>query len=158
MVDRVKQLEEIQNEAKLLFKNKNKDYGDAFANYGTVGVLVRIGDKLSRAQSITNNGINLVDSESLKDTLLDLHNYAAMALMLLDETYDELVLESNTETPNKFNNTVAWTIKGDSGNIYTRKTITYYETNKVIEICSCPSYYFCKSKPQTCKHITSGLF
>lgn len=157
MVDRVKQLENIQHEAKLLFTNKNKDYGDAFANYGPVGVLVRIGDKLSRVQSISSSGIKLIDSESLKDTLLDLHNYAAMALMLLNENSDDPVLESNTETPNKFHNTVAWTIKGDSGNIYTRKTITNYETNKVTEICSCPSFYFSKN-PSTCKHITSGLF
>jgi len=158
MVDRVKQLENIQYQAKVLFTNKNKDYGDAFANYGPVGVLVRIGDKLNRAQSITSNGINLIKSEGLKDTLLDLHNYAAMALMLLDENDDNLVLESNSETPNKFNNIVTWSIKGNSGNIYTRKTITHYDTDKVIEICSCPAYYFCKFKPQTCKHITSGLF
>jgi hypothetical protein len=47
-----------------------------------VGVLVRIEDKIQRAISISNSGITLVDDESLKDTLLDLHNYAAMALML----------------------------------------------------------------------------
>jgi hypothetical protein len=29
--------------------------------------------------------VNLVNDEGIKDTLLDLHNYAAMALMLLDE-------------------------------------------------------------------------
>jgi len=27
----------------------------------------------------------MVDTESLRDTLIDLHNYAAMAVMLLDE-------------------------------------------------------------------------
>jgi hypothetical protein len=35
--------------------------------------------------SITKNGVNLVNDEGIRDTLLDLHNYAAMALMLLDE-------------------------------------------------------------------------
>jgi hypothetical protein len=50
-----------------------------------VGVLVRIGDKLQRALSITKNGVNLVDDEGIRDTLIDLHNYAAMAVMLLDE-------------------------------------------------------------------------
>lgn len=163
-IDRVKQLEAIQLKAKLLFEKKNKDYGDAFADYGTVGVLVRIGDKLRRAQSITNNGINLIEDESIRDTLLDLHNYAAMALMLLDkeETLDsddnEVILESNTETPNKFKNTVTWTIKGESGKVYIRKTITDLQNKSVIEICSCPSFFYCKSKPQVCKHITSGLY
>ena len=85
MTDRVKQLESIQNEALELFKKKNADYGDAFAKYGTVGILMRIQDKLQRYVSITRNGINLVDDEGLKDTLLDLHNYAAMGLMLIDE-------------------------------------------------------------------------
>ena len=44
---------------------------------------MRIEDKIHRALSITKNRIILVDDESLKDTLLDLHNYAAMGLMLL---------------------------------------------------------------------------
>ena len=85
MTDRVSILEKIQNEARNLFKKKNQDYGDAFANYGPIGVLVRIGDKISRLQSITTNQISLVNTESLRDTLIDLHNYSAMAIMLLDE-------------------------------------------------------------------------
>ena len=32
-MDRVKQLEEIHREALKLFKRKNKDYGDAFADF-----------------------------------------------------------------------------------------------------------------------------
>ena len=86
--DRVAQMTKIQEEAKSLFKRKNADYGDAFADYGTVGVLVRMGDKIRRLQSISNRGINLVKDESLRDTLIDLHNYAAMAIMLLDEKND----------------------------------------------------------------------
>ena len=83
--DRVSQMEKVQNEGLELFKKKNADYGDAFANYGTVGVLVRMGDKIQRLQSISKRQITLVDDESLRDTLIDLHNYAAMAIMLLDE-------------------------------------------------------------------------
>ena len=79
---RVEQLQQIQMDALELFKKKNADYGDAFSKFGIIGVLVRIEDKIMRAFSITRNGINLVDNESLRDTLLDLHNYAAMALML----------------------------------------------------------------------------
>ena len=85
MTDRVKQLDIIQLEARTLFVNKNKDYGDAFATYGPVGVLVRIGDKIQRLQSINKTGITLVEDEKLRDTLIDLHNYAAMAVMLMDE-------------------------------------------------------------------------
>ena len=83
MSDRVQQLKDIQESALELFKRKNADYGDAFAKYGPVGVLMRIEDKIQRFLSINKNGITLVNDESLKDTLLDLHNYAAMALMLM---------------------------------------------------------------------------
>ena len=75
----------VQQEAHNLFIQKNKDYGDAFANYGTIGVIVRMGDKIQRLVNVTKNGINLVETESLRDTLIDLHNYAAMAIMLMDE-------------------------------------------------------------------------
>jgi hypothetical protein len=84
-MDRLKQLTTVQTEAKNLFEKKNKDYGDAFANYGTIGVLVRMSDKISRAVSISNRGVSLVNDESMRDTLIDLHNYAAMAVMLIDE-------------------------------------------------------------------------
>ena len=84
-MNRVAQLRNIQNRALQLFKKKNADYGDAFATYGAVGVIVRMGDKISRLSSIDNSNITLVNDESMKDTLLDLHNYSAMALMLLEE-------------------------------------------------------------------------
>ena len=84
------QMKNVQNEAFDLFLRKNKDYGDAFAKYGTIGVLVRIEDKLLRLQSITKNNITLINTESLRDTLLDLHNYSAMAIMLLDENNEKL--------------------------------------------------------------------
>ena len=85
MSNRVQQMAKVQFEALSLFERKNIDYGDSFAKYGTIGVLIRMEDKLKRCVSITNNGVNLVDTESLRDTLIDLHNYAAMGVMLLDE-------------------------------------------------------------------------
>jgi hypothetical protein len=78
-------MKQVQENALELFTKKNADYGDAFAKYGVIGVLMRIEDKLQRAVSITKNGVNLVNDEGIRDTLLDLHNYAAMAIMLLDE-------------------------------------------------------------------------
>ena len=84
-MNRVEQMQQIQHEALELFTKKNIDYGDAFAKYGVIGVLMRIQDKLQRSVSITKNGVNLINDEGNRDTLIDLHNYAAMALMLLDE-------------------------------------------------------------------------
>ena len=82
---RIEQMKEVQTKGLELFTRKNADYGDAFAKYGVIGVLMRIEDKIQRSMTITKNGVNLVADEGIRDTLIDLHNYAAMALMLLDE-------------------------------------------------------------------------
>lgn len=87
---RIEQMKVIQREAMDIFIRKNADYGDAFAKFGVIGVLVRIEDKIQRLLSITKNGVNLVQDENIKDTLLDLHNYAAMSLMLLNENENEI--------------------------------------------------------------------
>ena len=88
---RLCQYDNIHTESRILFKLKNKDYGDSFADYGPIGVLMRMKDKLNRLQNITKDSVTLInvetsmDNETLRDTLIDLHNYSAMALMLLDE-------------------------------------------------------------------------
>lgn len=89
---RTTQMKNVQHEALKLFEKKNRDYGDSFARYGPIGVLMRMGDKISRLQSITKNGVVLVNDEQVRDTLIDLHNYSAMAVMLLDEG-KELTIE-----------------------------------------------------------------
>jgi hypothetical protein len=88
-LNRIEQFTLVQKEGLELFIKKNTDYGDAFANYGPVGVIVRMGDKIQRLVSVSNNNISLVNTESLRDTLIDLHNYSAMAIMLLDENKSE---------------------------------------------------------------------
>ena len=79
----------------LYLKKKNHDYGDAFATYGTIGVLVRLGDKIKRLMNISNTSVTMVNDEKMRDTLIDLHNYAAMAIMLIDETNDEIKLNKD---------------------------------------------------------------
>jgi hypothetical protein len=100
-MDRIKQLQTVHAEALELFKKKNADYGDAFANYGPVGVLVRMGDKISRLQSISATGVNLVEGEKLRDTLIDLHNYSAMAIMLMDENASAKGIEVSSKETDK---------------------------------------------------------
>lgn len=86
MENRIQQMKNIQENALSIFIKKNTDYGDSFAKHGLIGVLIRLNDKIQRSLNITQTSVTLVESESIKDTLLDLHNYAAMALMLLNET------------------------------------------------------------------------
>lgn len=84
MTDYIKLFRDIQDEGFELFKKKNADYGNAFEEFGTIGILVRMNDKIKRAMTITNKNITLVDTESLRDTLIDLHNYTALAITQLD--------------------------------------------------------------------------
>ena len=63
-----------------------------------------MGDKINRLASVTGSSVSLVKNESIRDTLIDLHNYAAMAIMLMDEKntpvekpskYDDEFIENN---------------------------------------------------------------
>ena len=71
-----------------LFSRKNADYGDAFANYGIVGVMVRMGDKIARINSLSRNKRQVGD-ESVADTFIDLYNYCIMALILICDSIEE---------------------------------------------------------------------
>jgi len=105
---RVEKMTIIQEEARELFKKKNADYGDSFAIYGPVGVIVRMGDKIQRLISVSSKEVALINSESLRDTLIDLHNYAAMAIMLIDEKAEK---------------------NNNSKNIPKSKEFTYFDAN-----------------------------
>lgn len=87
-MDYVNKFRQIQDEAFELFKKKNADYGNAFEEFGTIGILVRMNDKIKRAMNINNKQLSLVNDESLRDTLIDLHNYSALAITLLDKSKD----------------------------------------------------------------------
>ena len=89
-------MKQIQAEGLALFIKKNADYGNSYKQYGLIGVLVRLQDKINRCLNITNNGIHVQD-ESLRDTLIDLHNYAAMALMESEPTVPNLPVRDNSK-------------------------------------------------------------
>ena len=111
-MDTVENFCKIQREGLNIFIKKNHDYGDSYKDYGLIGVLVRLGDKIKRLQSITNKGINLVNDESLRDTLIDLQNYSTMAVML----YDENTNENKNNNENSKNNLVV--SEAGIGNMY----------------------------------------
>jgi hypothetical protein len=50
---RIEQMKQIQQTALELFVKKNTDYGDAFAEFGTIGVLMRIEDEIKRSLSFS---------------------------------------------------------------------------------------------------------
>lgn len=70
-----------------LYTRKNADYGDSFAKsfdeYGFAMPCIRLDDKLNRLKSLTKGHSYRVD-ESVRDTLMDLANYAIMTVLELD--------------------------------------------------------------------------
>lgn len=70
---------------------KNHDYGNSFDKsldkFGLVASAVRIGDKMNRIESLVQEKA-MVQDESIKDTLLDMANYAIMTVMWMDNLKD----------------------------------------------------------------------
>tara|TARA_B110000902_G_scaffold199636_1_gene226654 strand:+ start:14 stop:505 length:492 start_codon:yes stop_codon:yes gene_type:complete len=66
---------------KELFRKKNSDYGDAFVDYKSIGILIRLNDKIRRLESLIQK--KNVNFESIEDTILDSFNYVILALILL---------------------------------------------------------------------------
>lgn len=79
---------DICEQLTLMYINKNADYGDSFGDtfnkLGMISAVTRITDKTNRLQSLCVNGQKVKD-ESIKDTLMDLANYAIMTLIELEE-------------------------------------------------------------------------
>ena len=83
-IEDVQKFEELQKECFEIFKKKNKDYARAYKDFSTIGLIVRINDKIKRMLNITETGIVLVNDEKLSDTLRDLANYSIISLMELE--------------------------------------------------------------------------
>lgn len=73
-----------------LYARKNHDYGDSFhwsfVEEGMAMPRIRLGDKFSRFKTLTRSDNRQVTDESIRDTLLDLANYAIMTIMEMDES------------------------------------------------------------------------
>lgn len=80
---------DICKEINVLYARKNHDYGDSFhqtfTEEGMAMARIRLGDKLSRFKSLTKSGVQEVKDESIRDTLIDLANYAIMTVLEMDD-------------------------------------------------------------------------
>ena len=86
-MDKIQRHQELLNTMHELYVTKNHDYGDSvhdtYLKYGLTSFLVRLEDKLNRARTISQKE-QLVKDEKIKDTLLDLANYATLAVLELE--------------------------------------------------------------------------
>ena len=88
-LDNVKVHDRICLELNNIYEKKNADYGNSFENsldkHGLIAGIVRMDDKMSRLISLNSKNERQVMDESMRDTLMDLANYAIMSVMWLDE-------------------------------------------------------------------------
>ena len=88
---KVERHEELCSYLNTLYAKKNHDYGDSFHEMfleeGWASARIRLTDKLKRFKQLTKNpDSQQIKDESVRDTLIDLANYALMSVMELDES------------------------------------------------------------------------
>lgn len=88
---------ELCNDALKLMLKKNADCAgdtDPFANFRgsniynvppEIGILIRIGDKLKRVESLVRAGNLQVKDQSVRDSIVDIINYAVLLYGMTDE-------------------------------------------------------------------------
>jgi len=83
----------IMDQAGNLLVRKHHDYGPKNIAHSPGGPLnglrVRIWDKVARINNLLDSGVK-PSNESLRDSFLDLLNYSAIAMMVLDGVWPEM--------------------------------------------------------------------
>lgn len=89
MKNKGQQFKNICEEMLTTFERKNHDYGDSFTQtvdkFGLTASGVRMHDKLERFITLIQKDKAMRVDEPMRDTLLDLANYAIMTVMYLDD-------------------------------------------------------------------------
>ena len=85
----VRRFKELTTKMYETFKKKRNDYGpstrETWEKYGPISMLVRMDDKMNRFKNLAiDDTKRLVEDESIKDTLLDLANYALITILELE--------------------------------------------------------------------------
>ncbi len=74
------------------YKEKNSDYGDSFVKVREEfpnAILIRLSDKLNRLKTLYSGKEQMVQDESVIDTLLDLANYCIMEIIEIEMPKEE---------------------------------------------------------------------
>lgn len=91
--DNVKQFFDITAKMANTYRAKNHDYGNSFEQSldeeGLAASRIRMGDKWNRYKTLSKTENMEVKDESIKDTLLDMANYAIMTVMWMNKSKNE---------------------------------------------------------------------
>ena len=81
-MSKIEEYKAIQDELFETFVKKNNDYGNTnLDTFGKIGIMIRLQDKINRFINVSKNNINLVEDETLDDTVKDLINYSYLFLI-----------------------------------------------------------------------------
>ena len=88
MSSKIEKHKQICEELNVLYAKKNHDYGDSFhisfVEEGMAMARIRLSDKLNRFKTLSRNGKQEVNDESIRDTLIDLANYSIMTILEME--------------------------------------------------------------------------
>lgn len=91
--DNVQSFMDITTNMAKTYAAKNHDYGNSFEQSldeeGLAASRIRMGDKWNRYKTLSKTKDIEVKDESIKDTLLDMANYAIMTVMWMDKKLGE---------------------------------------------------------------------
>ena len=87
-MDNIEKFKKLTAEMAALYEEKNRNYGNSFdKSLDEDGLLVskiRLGDKYNRFVSLLKQQSNGTNDENIKDTLIDLANYAIMSIIWME--------------------------------------------------------------------------
>ena len=103
--DNVCRFKKLCTEITDLYEKKNHDYGDSFhktyVEEGMAMPRIRLHDKLSRFDTLSRGSGQQVSGEAIRDTLIDLANYALMTVMEFDRDKIDTVSDAKAEPVDK---------------------------------------------------------
>lgn len=84
----VNRFRKVTVEMEELYREKNRCYGDTFSKrfkkFGMLSAVIRLDDKMERIKYLCKCPQDSGGDESIRDTLIDLANYAVMTIVELD--------------------------------------------------------------------------
>lgn len=94
--DNLKRYDFLTRELRDIYAKKNADYGDSFNHSlnedGLLVAKIRLGDKYKRFCQLIKNPAEVTE-EKLRDTLMDMANYAKMTVMWMDTLEEAEAIE-----------------------------------------------------------------
>ena len=103
---KIQEFKNITQEMLETYSRKNVDYDDAFTKSlkedGLLVAKIRLGDKYNRLVSLLKQKKNGTIEESLRDTLIDLANYAIMNVMWMDNQKKQIATCGTTSEIREF--------------------------------------------------------